>query len=362
MSSPPVQPVERRAPSPDPAAPRWWRGSLCLRWLMPGVLVLLLVVGVAVVYLLQPSPPLPRVRLVTTSGPFSAAVLLADSRGWFRAAGVDVEVSERATGRIALGELADGRAEFATASETPIMFALLKPTPIRIIASLSVSSDNTMLVARRDRGIETSDDLPGRRVAYPPWTNAQYFLDTFLEYRGHKQEVIERIPLKPEELIPALIDGKVDAIACWVPYNFKATKALGSNAVELRIGSIYRWSWNLVARDEPTAEGAIAPRIISALMRATAEIIRDPQTCAAELAQRIGLPPDKLLEVWKHSTFEVTLDQSLLLNMEQQARWAAASGLTETKEVPNFLGSISTTALRAIDPEIVTLVDGTGRP
>jgi NitT/TauT family transport system substrate-binding protein len=199
-------------------------------------------------------------------------------------------------------------------------------------------------------------------VGYAPGTNSQYFLDTFLEYRGHAPGSVERIPLKAEEMITALADGQVDAIATWTPLNHQALAALGDNGLELRIGSIYRWSWNLVARNEELANGPLAPLVVTALMRATNEILADPEGCARELAPRVGLPADKLLQVWKQTTFDVTLDQSLLLNLEQQARWAMANGLTDQKEVPNFLIGINSQALRSIDPENVTLVDGKGGP
>jgi ABC-type nitrate/sulfonate/bicarbonate transport system substrate-binding protein len=332
------------------------------RWLVSIAAGVVVVIITVVAYLLRPLPPLPKVRLFITLTPFSAATLLAESRGWFRDAGVDVTVEDRQSGRNALAELTDGSGDFATAAETPIMFALLKATPIKVIATLGVSFDNTTLVGRKDRGITSSDDLPGHRVGYAPGTNSQYFLDTFLEYRGHPAGSVERIPLKPEEMLQSLVDGKVDVIATWSPLNHQALAALGDNGQELRIGSIYRWSWNLVARNDELANGPLAAPMITALMRATTEILRDPQGCAREISPRIGMPADKLVQVWKQTSFEVTLDQSLLLNLEQQARWAMASGLTDQKDVPNFLVGINSQALRSIDADIVTLIDGKSRP
>lgn len=346
-------------PDHTPPVPRPRRDRR-LRYVSAAVAVL--VAALVVMYLLRPKPPLPKVSLITTTAPFSAASLLAHSRGWFRDAGVDVTLIERPSGRMALSELSDGQGDFATAAETPIMFALLKSTPIKVIATLGISFDNTTLVCRRDRGIRTSDDLPGHRVGFAPGTNSQYFLDTFLEYRGLKQDSVERIPLKPDEMLPALYDGKVDVLACWSPLNHQALARLGDNGQELRIGAIYRWSWNLVARNEELANGPLAVPVIRALMRATDEIRRDPLGCARELSPVIGMPVDKLVSVWKQTSFDVSLDQSLLLNLEQQARWAMASGLTDQKEIPNFLGCISSTALRTVDAELVTLVDGKGRP
>jgi ABC-type nitrate/sulfonate/bicarbonate transport system substrate-binding protein len=338
-------------------------GSPTARWWVSGAVALLVVALLGTVaWSLRPRPPLPTATLITTLAPFSAASLLAESRGFFHDAGVDVLLVERPSGRHSLSELTDGQGDFATAAETPIMFSLLKATPIKVIATLGISFDNTTLVGRRDRGIESSENLPGHRIGYAPGTNSQYFLDTFLEYRGHRPDSVTRIPLKPDEMIPALIKGEVDVIATWSPLNHQALEALGDHGQELRIGSIYRWSWNLVARNEELANSPRAKAIIRALMRATEEINRDPQRCALELSERIGMPANKLVEVWKQTSFDVTLDQSLLLNLEQQARWAMASGLTDQKEVPNFLGAISSEALRAIDPEIVTLVDGKGQP
>ncbi len=330
-------------------------------WLM-GSAVVGLVLMLLLAASLRPAAVLPKATLFTIRAPFSAASLLAESRGWFREAGVEVTVIERQSGRTSLSELTDGEGDFATAAETPIMFALMKSTPIKVIATLGVSFDNTTLVGRKDRGILSSDDLPGHRVGYAPGTTSQYFLDTFLEYRGHPPGSVERIPLKPEHMTQALIDGQVDVIATWSPLNHEALAALGENGQELRIGSIYRWSWNLVARNEELAKGPLAAPLIRALMRATAEIIRDPRGCAEELSPRLGMPVDKLMQAWKQTSFEVTLDQSLLLNLEQQARWALASGLTEQKDVPNFLVGIHSQALRSIDGDIVTLVDGKGSP
>jgi NitT/TauT family transport system substrate-binding protein len=272
--------------------------------------------------------------------------------------GLDVTILPRQSGKGAITELADGQADFATASDTPIMFALLKSTPVKVIATLAVSSDNTTLVTRRDSGINTSDDLPKHRVGFAPGTTSQHFLDTFLEYRGLKSDSIERIPLKPEEMIDAIMTKKVDVISIWNPINYEALTQLGENGQEIKVGNIYRWSWHLVAGNQTIAKGPIAPKLLMALMRATEDIRRNPKLCAELLSTDLKLPPQVIQEMWTHTVFDVTLDQSVILNLEQQARWAITSGLNDIKEVPNFLPGISSEALRSVDSEIVSLVDG----
>ena len=296
--------------------------------------------------------------MITTRTPLSAAILLAKERGWFSEAGVEVTLIERASGKEGLAELTDGVADYATAADTPIMFSLLKSMPFKVIATISLSTDTLTIVARRDRGIQSSLDLQGKRIGFAMGTSSQYFLDTFLEFRAIKADAIICIPLKPIELVQALIDGKVDAISAWTPFNHEALEALGNKGQELRVGNIFRWSWNLVARNESIARNVTTQRLLTALVRASQALKNDPQACARDLAPILALSPEQILQTWDHTLFDVTLDQSLVLSLELQARWAMSTGLTEQKEVPNFLPAISSQALRAVDSSAVTLIDG----
>lgn len=326
--------------------------------LSSAIMILLTLGGVCFAFFSTPAEPLPHVSVITTRTPFSAAVLLAKERGWFSEAGVEVTLIDRVSGKEGLAELTDGVADYATAADTPIMFSLLKSLPIKVIATVSLSTDTLTIVARRDRGIQSSLDLQGKRIGFAMGTSSQYFLDTFLEFRTIKADAVTRTPLKPSELVQALIDGKVDAISAWTPLNHQAMKALGDNGQELRVGNIFRWSWNLVARNESIARNATTQRVLTALVRASEALKSDPQTCARDLAPILALSPEQILQTWDHTLFDVTLDQSLILCLELQARWAMSTGLTEQKEVPNFLPAISSQALRAVDSSAVTLIDG----
>ena len=326
--------------------------------LSTAVMILLVLGSVCFVFFPTPADPLPQVSMITTRTPLSAAILLAKERGWFSEAGVEVTLIERASGKEGLAELTDGVADYATAADTPIMFSLLKSMPFKVIATISLSTDTLTIVARRDRGIQSSLDLQGKRIGFAMGTSSQYFLDTFLEFRAIKADAIICIPLKPIELVQALIDGKVDAISAWTPFNHEALEALGDKGQELRVGNIFRWSWNLVARNESIARNVTTQRLLTALVRASQALKNDPQTCARDLAPILALSPEQILQTWDHTLFDVTLDQSLVLSLELQARWAMSTGLTEQKEVPNFLPAISSQALRAVDSSAVTLIDG----
>lgn len=320
------------------------------------------ILAATVVLLLTWNKAVPHLKatLLTSKAPFSAAIFIAQSRGYFSDAGIDVTVSIAASGKDALAILSDGQVDFATAAETPIMLTLMrKNQQFRILATLAVSHDIS-LVCRQDRKITTSQDLAGKNIGFAPGTTSQYFLDTFLDFREMAPATIMRTPMGTDELLPALLNGSVDAIAAWTPINFAAMDALGENGIELTTTGISRWSWNLAARNDAQAQSPETLAILRALARASEDLEKNPTQCAQELAPIFDMPADKLLDSWSRMSFNVNLGQTLLLTMEQQARWALANGLApqEVKEVPNFLAYFSSKPLRLIKPSSVTLIDG----
>ena len=60
--------------------------------------------------------------------------------------------------------------------------------------------------------------------------------------------------------------------------------------------------------------------------------------------------------VWKEHLFSLSLDQSLITAMEDEARWMIKNKLTKEKDVPNFLNYIHVDALKAAKPEAVHII------
>jgi NitT/TauT family transport system substrate-binding protein len=60
--------------------------------------------------------------------------------------------------------------------------------------------------------------------------------------------------------------------------------------------------------------------------------------------------------LWSESLFSISLDQSLIVTMEDEARWMIKNNLTSEKQIPDFLGYIYEDALKAIKPEAVNII------
>jgi len=123
---------------------------------------------------------------------------------------------------------------------------------------------------RRDRGIEAPEDLRGKKVGVTKGTNAEFFLDPFLVYRRLPREEITLVDLKPEELLPALREGSIDAASTWNPHAIRLQRELGENGVTFTEDQIYTWFWNLGARKTFLADRAqTMGRVLQALFSVT---------------------------------------------------------------------------------------------
>ena len=60
--------------------------------------------------------------------------------------------------------------------------------------------------------------------------------------------------------------------------------------------------------------------------------------------------------VWKQNQFGLSLDQSLIVAMEGEARWMINNNLTNATLVPDFTNYIYFDGLRTIKPEAVNII------
>ena len=60
--------------------------------------------------------------------------------------------------------------------------------------------------------------------------------------------------------------------------------------------------------------------------------------------------------MWSRNQLALSLDQSLILAMEDEARWMMRSGLTTETTVPDFAAYVYSEALQDVKPEAVNII------
>lgn len=282
----------------------------------------------------------------------ATALIIAIEKGYFTDAGLSVKVKEYPIGKVAMEAMLKGEVSLAVVGDLPIVLNSFNRSDFAVIAICSSSYNHSKLISRKDRGITQPSDLKGKTIGLPFGTTTHYFLDTLLSYNMILPTDLKMQNIPAIELPAALADGKVDAIAGFEPYAYQAAKLTGENAFIFPKTGLYRETLSLVAMKEfLNRDPEAANKILQAVDRATAFIRNNKKEAMAIISRKLGMEQQFLIDRWDDYAFNLILDQSFLMTLEDEARWAIRSKMTEKKESPNYLRYIYQDALRAVKPE-----------
>ena len=97
-------------------------------------------------------------------------------------------------------------------------------------------------------------------------------------------------------------------------------------------------------------------RFWKSLSQAEEFLSRHPDEAKAIVQKRLNYDDAYTETVWPQYTFSLSLDQSLIAAMEDEARWMISNNLTTEKNVPDFLDYIYEDGLKAVRPEAVNII------
>jgi NitT/TauT family transport system substrate-binding protein len=323
------------------------------------------VLGALVLGLLQAScgqegavnAPKRKLRIGVPAIVVSAPLIIAQEKGAFAEAGLDVALHFYPTGKMALGGLFAGEVDVASVAEIPVMFNGFARDDFAVIASFSSSYNDCKVIARRAAGIATPADLEGKRIGTAFKTNAHFFSSVYLIEHAVDPGAVTLVDLAPAEMAGALKRGAVDAVVIFEPYAVQALQALAGETFSLPRSDLYRETFNLAtmktfARDNPQA--------LASLLRAVAATVdampRNRDESIAIAAKGLKVDPESIRPLWDDFNFFLSLEHSLLTTMEDQARWAIRNNLVDRTKPPNYLDLVDVTAMRDVGPGRLTIV------
>jgi NitT/TauT family transport system substrate-binding protein len=95
---------------------------------------------------------------------------------------------------------------------------------------------------------------------------------------------------------------------------------------------------------------------LKSLAQAEEYALRNPGEAKAIVQKRLNLEAAYMETVWSQNQFSLSLDQSLIAAMEDEARWMIGNNLATEKQVPDFLNYIYVDGLKAVKPEAVNII------
>jgi NitT/TauT family transport system substrate-binding protein len=304
-----------------------------------------------------PKPALPRQALtICQGGILTVLPIIAQEKGFFAAEGLDVTVNLIGDGKAAMGEFLDGKCDLALTGEFPVARQSFERNDLAVIATTASSDNAVKILARRDRGITTPAGLVGKRVGVSKGTIANFFLDQFLKKNRIPKETLTIVDMSHQDLPAALQRGDLDAYAGSDVAYLKGKKLMGEAVITFSEPGLTNHAACLVAKKEwVAAQQKKAKGLLHGLVLAEQELTNQPEELTILLATHLKLPREDLKNLLADQHSTVTLDQVLLLALEDEARWMKETGIVTGKAMPNFLRVLDPTLLKGVNPETVRL-------
>lgn len=305
------------------------------------------------------SPPVIRQKITLGIGqqPTSILMFVAMEQKLFEKYGLEVEIKKYPSGKRAVEEgLFENQADIISSAEVPIAFAAEKHPELRIITSITSANDVNSICARRDLGIQRAKDLMGKNIAVQFYSSTHYFLHQFLIEQGITQNNVNVVNLKTEELVPALVDGKVSAISVREPHISQCQSVLRERSIVFTGNRLYEQHELLVTTQ---AFSDLHPDVIRALIQTLLDAEQyakaHPREVIAMTAKHLGIAYELVATMSEQFFIRLELSQSLLLLLEDEFRWGREMNVLEGK-MPNFTAMFLLQPLSSLTPERVTII------
>ena len=138
---------------------------------------------------------------------FAAAV----AEGYYNDVGLDVTLVQGNGSGNTAQLVANGRAQLAYADAVAVMQLIAKGAPMKVISTVYQSNPNAVMALKKT-GIKSVKDLAGKKVGVPSGSSQTTMLPLLLKANNLKESDINMIDMPVASMVPALLQGQVDAV------------------------------------------------------------------------------------------------------------------------------------------------------
>jgi len=327
-----------------------------IKRILIGIIVVAVIIG-GYFWLSQEKPEKytgPVEKITVAAGKAGALVYIAEDQGFFAKNGLAVTIKDYVSGKAAADALINGEADISTSADNVFVSNSFEHPDLRVFGTVATAQVKE-LVALKDKGITTINDLTGKKIGVTKRSGAEFLLGVFLTFNAIPLQDVKLVDLRPPKMLGAISKGDVDAVITWDPYLYNIKKGLGDSAVSWFAGEEFYYVL-LAKEDWIKSHPKAAERFIKAIVKAEDYVKDDSEEAKEFVRKRFNYESDYMDYSWPKQEFAVILPQAMLIAFEDQARWRIKEKLTDKTEVPNYLDYIWLDALELVKPEAVTII------
>jgi ABC-type nitrate/sulfonate/bicarbonate transport system substrate-binding protein len=289
--------------------------------------------------------------------PIEAHLLLfiAQDQNYFAKNGLTVNLKDYDTGGAVKG-LFNGEVNIAFTGEFAAVQNAFERSDFQILSCID-KYQYFYMAARKDCGIATPSDLKNKKIGVAVGINSQFFLGRFLELNRIALNDAQVVALQASQYVDAIRNKDVDAVVYMSPYYEKIRDKLGDNGVYWSVQStqplfsvmIAKSEWIVSHTDEIT-------RLLKSLVQSERYLAKNQEQAKLLLQKYLNVDASYVESIWPDNRFGLSLDLSMIVSMEDEARWIMSNNLTTSKQVPDFNEYIYEDVLNQIEPEAVNII------
>lgn len=286
----------------------------------------------------------------------NSLVYIANDQKYFAANGLNIIFKNYTSGVADAGALLNGQVNIAIATEFIVAEEALDNASLYAFAS-NCKFLSFYLVARTDEGINSISDLNDKTVGVAFGTIAQFYLGTFLEQNNLSLGNITVVNVPFAQSQNALANGSINAVLVLQPYVNQIESFFGSKVMAWQAQS-NQFGYNdiICTRSWAQQNPDLVVRFLKSLVQAESFVQDHQSQSIAIVTKTLNYSTTYLPTVWSNYIFSVTLDQSQIVAMQDEAQWLIQNNLTTATAIPNFLNYVYLNGLESVNPDAVNIV------
>jgi len=149
----------------------------------------------------------------------SIGVIVAQERGFFREAGLEVNIVRGYGGNRTANELDQGQFEFGYVDPVSLMLNRANGGKIRMVGAINTRWPAGICYSTKKVQPKSIDDLKGLLMGGGAASPVHNVVPAWLEQNGKPRNAIRLLRMDPAVVDASLIEGKIDLAECWLASN-----------------------------------------------------------------------------------------------------------------------------------------------
>lgn len=154
----------------------------------------------------------------------SVGIIVAADRGWFKEAGLDVNIVRGYGGNRTANELDQGQFEVGYVDPISLVLNRANGGKIRLVGAINTRWPAGICYVTSRVQAKSLDDLKGRTMGGGSASPVHNVVPAWLELNGRPKDFVRLLRMDPAVVDASLIEGKIDLAECWRASNRAVTQ------------------------------------------------------------------------------------------------------------------------------------------